>query len=313
MKTRLVLATMVAAIGLVGGWSQLAWANVLLNGDFEAPWETGAVAPSWSTGNGGTAWTWAKDTTNFRGTAAQKVSKTTSNTANWGAIRQTLSANVGDAFTLGDAWVYCAADATKTAATVRVAWDGTTAGIGNAAILATAAQAAGEWYQFTSHPGGNATGTGVTIGFVTRLAPGNAASTDLSATWDDLVVYRAHVPPAPSVLDPTLSSLTVDVDPGGNAGNALAEYAISIGSGWVQADGSVDATQAWLTDAAWGSKTVTGLAANTTYEFEVVARYSGVFTQATLPQGFKGSGTTIPEPTALGLLALGGLVLRRRR
>ena len=311
MRAKLPLFAVLTATSLVG-WSSSA-ANALINGDFEDPWASGAVAPSWSTGNGGTAWAWAKDTVNYRGTQAQMVYKTTSNTANWGAVRQTVTASVGDAFTLADAWVYCAADSTKAAATVRVLWDGTTVNIGNAAIWATAAQAAGTWYQFTSHPGGNATGAGVTFGFVTRMAPGNAASTDLSATWDDLVIYQAYVPPAPSVFDPTEHTLTVDVNPGGNSGNLLAEYAISLGSSWVQVDGTVGADPVWLTDLDWGSKVVTGLAANTTYDFEVLARYDTVFPQATLPQGFKGSLTTIPEPETLTLLLLGIVALLRRR
>jgi len=138
-------------------------------------------------------------------------------------------------------------------------------------------------------------------------------STDLSATWDDLVIYQAYVPPAPSVFDPTAHTLTVDVNPGGNLGNPLAEYAIGLGSSWVQVDGTVGADPVWLTDLDWGSKVVTGLAANTTYDFEVLARYDSVYLQATLPQGFKGSLTTIPEPETLTLLLLGSVALLRRR
>jgi hypothetical protein len=310
MRAKLPLFAVLTAVSLVG-WSSPAYANALINGDFEASWPSGAVAPSWATGNAGTSWVWAKDTVNFRGTQAQKVGKTTANTANWGAVQQSVSASVGDAFTLGDAWVYCAADSTRAAETVRVRWDGTTLNMGNAPVWATAAQAAGTWYEFTSHPGGNATATSVTFAFVTRLVSG--VSTDLSATWDDLVIYQAYVPPAPSVFDPTANTLTVDVNPGGNSGNPLAEYAISLGSSWVQVDGTVGADPVWLTDLDWGSKVVTGLAANATYDFEVLARYDSVYPQATLPQGFKGSLTTIPEPETLTLLLLGIVALLRRR
>ncbi len=313
MRYRLLRFGVLAGFSLAG-WSQVAYAVVLVNGNFEAtPW-TNPWAPSWDTANQGSGWTWSRDAANFRGTQAQKVSRITSNTSNWGGVRQTVSANVGDAFSLADAWVYCATDSTKTAAQVRVAWDGTQTYIGNNTILATAAQSAGGWYQFTSHPGGNATSTSVTFGFITRTAPGNGASTDLTATWDDLVINRAYVPPAPGVSDPTDSTLTVDVNPGGNSENPLAEFAIGIGSGWVQTDGTTGATPAWLTDAEWGSKTVSGLAANTTYDFEVLARYGSDFPQATLPQGFKTSMTTTPEPATMGLLlAVGSLALLRRR
>src|SRR5512137_552442 len=117
MRAKLPLFAVLTAVSLVG-WSSPAYANALINGDFEASWPSGAVAPSWATGNSGTSWVWAKDTVNFRGTQAQKVGKTTANTANWGAVQQSVSANVGDAFTLADAWVYCAADSTRAAETV---------------------------------------------------------------------------------------------------------------------------------------------------------------------------------------------------
>jgi hypothetical protein len=312
MRAKLPLLAVLTATSVVG-WSSPAYANALINGDFEATWDSGTVAPSWSGINGGASWLWAKDTVNYRGTQAQKVYKTTSNTANWGAVYQNVSANVGDAFTLADAWVYCVNDSTKVAATVRASLNGTTTALGNAPIWATAAQDAGTWYEFTTHPGGNATATMVTFGVVTRMAAGNAASTDLSATWDDLVIYQAYVPPAPSVFDATEHTLTVDVNPGSNLGNLSAEYAISLGSNWVQADGTVGADPVWLTDLDWGSKVVTGLVANTTYDFEVLARYDSAYPQATLPQGFTGSLTTIPEPTTLTLLLLGSVALLRRR
>lgn len=313
MRRGLLSAPIMGALILIGGWQQAVGANVLTNGDFEATWTSGATAPSWNSFNNGNGWSWAKDTTNYRGTAAQKISRTTTNTSNTGAVWQSVSANVGDAFTLGDAWVYCAADSTKTQATVRVRWDGVGTDFGNAPILATATQSANAWYEFTSHPGGNATGTTVRFAFLSRMAPGNAASTDLTTTWDDLVVYRAYVPPAPSVVDPTATTLTVDVNPGGNSDNALAQYSIRIGTNYVQADGSVGATPAWLTDAEWGSKVVTGLAASTTYDFEVVARYSSAFTQETLPQGYTFSLATTPEPATLGFLVLGAVAALRGR
>ena len=82
----------------------------------------------------------------------------------------------------------------------------------------------------------------------------------------------------------------------------------------MQADGSAGAAPVWMTDALWGDKTVTGLAPSTTYDLEVLARYSDVYTQAPLPQGNKASMTTTPEPATAGLLlALGSLAVLRRR
>jgi len=314
MRIRLPLFAVLTATSLIV-WSSPAYANALLNGDFEDPW-SGNVAANWSANNAGGGWSFAQETSIFHSASnAQRLNRTTSNSGNWGAAYQSVSANVGDAFTLDDAWVYTFNDSSHVAATVRVAWDGTAAGIGAATVWATAAQSASTWYEFTDHPGGNATGTSVVFGFVNRL---NGSGTyQIDAIWDDLVIFQAFVPPAPSVSDPTETSLTVDVNPGGNSVNSSAEYAISVGLDWVQADGTVGASPIWQTDAAWGSKVVTGLAAGTTYDFEVLARYDGTYTQATLPQGNTGSLSTVPEPSAWLLGLLGGIgvlvVLRRRR
>jgi hypothetical protein len=291
-----------------------AHANVLLNGDFET-WPSGSVAPSWSAANAGTGWSFAKETTIIHGgNNAQRLNRTSSsNDNNWGALYQTVSANVGDAFTLADAWVYCLNSFSVIADTVRVSWDGVVpSGLGNLPIWATAAQSANTWYQFTSLPAGNAVGTNVIFAFVNRHVPGAPAAV-FDTIWDDLVIYQAYVPPAPSVFDPTETTLTVDVNPGSNSGNPLAEYAIRIGADWVQADGTVGSSPAWLTDLNWGSKVVTGLAPNTSYEFEVLARYSSAYPHPTLPEGFTASLATVPEPTTSALLGLTGLVLLGRR
>jgi hypothetical protein len=315
MGTRLPLFAVLTATCFVG-WSSPAYANALLNGDFEDTWTTGSVAPNWSANNSGGSWSFAHETSIVHGGInAQRLNRpSTSNTGNWGALYQSVTANVGDAFTLADAWVYCVANSSLVADTVRVAWDGLVpSGLGNLPIWATAAQSANTWYEFTSLPGGNATGTTVTFAFVNRLASSTASAMD--TIWDDLLIYQAYVPPAPSVFDPTETTLTIDVNPGGNSGNSSAEFAISLGSDWVQADGTVGASQVWQTDAAWGSKVVTGLDSGTTYNFEVLARYDGTYTQATLPEGNIGSLSTVPEPTTLTLLVLGlgGVVAMLRR
>jgi hypothetical protein len=315
MKSR--LSIFAAAVAGVVGWLSPAYANALINGDFEATWTTGGVAPNWSANNSGASWSFVKETTIVHGgTQAQRLNRpSTSNTGNWGALYQSVSANVGDAFTLADAWVYCVASSSLVADTVRVAWDGVVpSGLGNLPVWATAAQSANTWYEFTSLPTGNATGTTVTFAFVNRLASSTASAMD--TIWDDLVIYQAYVPPAPSVFDATTTTLTIDVNPGGNSGNALAEYAISIGTDWVQADGTVGASPVWLTDLGWGSKVVTGLTPDTSYDFEVRARYSSAYPHATLPQGFITTlaTTPVPEPTTLALLvALGGVAALRRR
>ena len=297
----------------------------LLNGDFEA-WTGATVADSWAGYNNGTGWAFWKDTTNFRGTAAQRITRANAS-GQYGGFRQSISASLGDAFTVGDAWVYCTQDSTKINANIRANWTtsawvtGTSGTLAGASILATAAQSANTWYEFTSKPAGNVTGTGVTFILDARVVTGTVS---IDVTWDDLAVYHAYVPAVPVVGSPTASSLNVDVDPGGNSTNANAEFAVTVGGGayaletnWLQADGTVGATAAWQTDALWGDLTVGGLSSSTDYTFQVKSRYDGTYTQNTY-LGVGGLGSTIPEPGSMiavlsGLVGLVGFGVRRRK
>lgn len=92
--------------------------------------------------------------------------------------------------------------------------------------------------------------------------------TDVFTTWT-----LAAIPVAPVVNNPMLSTLDVAVG-AGDGNSAETEYAIycSTASQWVQASGSLGAIPVWLTAAAWGMKTVTGLNDNTEYAFRVRAR-----------------------------------------
>jgi hypothetical protein len=109
----------------------------------------------------------------------------------------------------------------------------------------------------------------------------------LTAYWDDMVAYRAYVPPAPALNSAGATALNVDLLPGCNT-NVANQFALSIGGGaytlgthWVQANGTVSTTPVWQTDGTWGNKTVTGLATGTPYTLKSQARYSSTFTQPT--------------------------------
>ncbi len=212
-------------------------------------------------------------------------------------VRQTIDANIGDAFTF-EGWVNPASSpgAGQQVAMV-AAWNGSTANpTTNANSTWKVSTGLKEVWAHLQNLSGNATSTSVTLFLDSRRT---ASSQDLTAYWDDVISYRAYVPPPPVVSEASSTSLNVDVLPGCNT-NGAAQLAISIGGGtftlgthYVQADGTVSTTPIWQSDAAWALKTVTGLTAGTPYTFKVQARFSSALPQPTS----LGNGTTL-APTA---------------
>ncbi|MFZ4401263.1 MAG: hemoblobin-interacting domain-containing protein [Bacteroidales bacterium] len=82
----------------------------------------------------------------------------------------------------------------------------------------------------------------------------------------------ANFPSAPTVNNPTSSTLDVAVNVNGNP--STTEFAIQeTGSlKYVQADGSLNTSAVWQTAFVWSTKTVNGLSALTSYTFQVKAR-----------------------------------------
>ena len=105
-----------------------------------------------------------------------------------------------------------------------------------------------------------------------RVHATNAYGTGYSARTDFRT--QVSVPGAPTVNNPTATSLDVTVIVNGNP--LSTKYAIqdSVNNLYVKADGTRGADTVWQTAAAWGTKTVTGLATGTTYYFRVKARNS---------------------------------------
>jgi hypothetical protein len=120
----------------------------------------------------------------------------------------------------------------------------------------------------------------------------------------------ANAPGAPTVNGATSSSLNVTVAVNGNP--SITEFAIEeTGSNnYVQSDGSLGGSPVWQTASTWGTKTVTGLAANTSYTFHVKARngsntetaFSGTTSLSTL-------GANSPFLSANTLTAFGAVCL----
>jgi hypothetical protein len=275
----------------------------LQNGDFEN-WPSGLVAPNWTGAYSETvANQFVRSTSIVRpggSTLAQGVKARDASGA-WAHVYQGFDTNVGDALTIL-AYAYPTA---------------TSSGVNPQIGVNTSSTRPSNWLYTLSTFTKN---TWCTIGPIGYTATGattylfldvkRVGAVDTTTYWDDVPVYRAYVPPAPAVGNPASTSLRVDVDPGCNAGNVDAEYAISVGGGgytlgthWVQVTGSVGAVAVWQTDTAWATKTVTGLTTDTTYTFQVKARYSSTYTQETsLGIGAVGTPTSVaPTPPTITL------------
>jgi len=323
----------VVVVGGVLAFATSAMA-ALVNGDMEGGF-TGVypdeVATGWTSYRAGTNTNFVSE---FGATAghpgdtglAQKIKLVEIRDDRAAGIRQSISTTAGDALSFS-AWAWCNIrdDGNYGVETsLRANWDGDTNP--DSADMTNVIPRGGRdgiktWYAGgPSNTGGNATGASVML-FLHGKGNNNKITGNTYIRWDDITLYHAHVPIAATIGGETASSLDVDVNPGDNAGNTDAEYAISIGGGayalgsdWVQSDGSVAGSSVWQTDAAWGTETVTGLDPMTEYTFELMARYSSSITQPTT-LGAGASGMTTPEPAAavLALFGLGGLMLRRRR
>jgi hypothetical protein len=312
---RLLIALAVAAM-----FCPVLGSPVLQNGGMEDPFDSGVASP-WTYYSGGSITgpspRQAKETSIVHGGASsQKLSGNAGNNAANFGIRQALDASIGDAFTFGG-WVWPDSAGAYNETSIRAAWDG-----GTSALAATmlsnwlpAGSQRQQWHEMAL-AGGNAVSTTVNLFLHSDR---NTSNGSLLTYWDDIVAYHAYVPPAPAAGNPSFTTFDVNVDPGDNAANNFAEYAVTIGGGgytigvdWVQPDGTVTGSPAWRIDPIWGTRTVTGLTPDTTYTIQVKARYSFDITQET----FLGTGAeikTLPEPAVAALLGIGALMLRRRR
>ncbi len=161
-------------------------------------------------------------------------------------------------------------------------------GAGAPATLRTTTAAGATSWQHT----GLSVNTQHTFQVAATNTGGDSAKTTAYSVWT-----LAAVPVAPVVGNPSVS--TLDVSVGAGDGNpAGTEYALRCAttSQWVQADGSLGAAPVWQTAAAWGTKTVSGLAGATAYSFDVQARNgAGV---ATVFGPATGAATLTPPPAA---------------
>ena len=99
----------------------------------------------------------------------------------------------------------------------------------------------------------------------------NSVDTTLAANELSFTTL-ANVPAAPTVDNPTPTTLDVAINANGNP--AATEFAVqrTNDSAYLQADGSFDTAEDWQTAAEWGTTAATGLSPETEYGFQVKAR-----------------------------------------
>lgn len=258
-----------------------------------------SVCPDWAPYSAGPgAASWAKEQAIVHGgSASQRTKNINGQAGSLIGVYQTIDANVGDAFTF-EGWVYPETNPAYAQAAMAARWDGSTTIPDGTASWKISGATRLVWSKIQGFSG-NATADRVTLFLDSRHKSG---SVSITAYWDDVVSYRAYVPPPPTVSVASSTSLIVDVNAGCNSTNIAAQFAVTIGGGgytlgthWVQANGSIGTTAAWQTDAAWATVTIGGLTTGTTYSFKEKARYSSTRTQET---SLGGSATiTVGEVT----------------
>lgn len=157
------------------------------------------------------------------------------------------------------------------------------------------------WYCVYNGTGTGVTVTGLSVNTVYRVmvveynaCSGSPKYYTTTVATNPLNFYTlANVPTAPSVTNPTSSTLDVTVG-SGDSNPSTTQYAIRQKSSglYVQADGTLGASAVWQTAATWGTKTVTGLASSTNYNFDVKARNNDT-TPVETGFGAEGNNTTL--------------------
>lgn len=123
------------------------------------------------------------------------------------------------------------------------------------------------------------TGLGPNTGCTVEAKASAVSTGDCPSSYTaSALLYTLAVAPAAPVVDGALGS-SLNVNPALGTNPAATGLAITIGGGaytldtnWVGVDGSVGTVPVYQTDAAWGTRTVTGLAYETEYTFKVRAR-----------------------------------------
>ncbi len=139
-------------------------------------------------------------------------------------------------------------------------------------------------------------GLGVNHQYSYRVKARDAATTPNETGYSGLrYIYTfANTPAAPTVDNPTVSTLDITINANGNPGHtecAIWLEEVSSGTGYYlnTSGGSSGGTPVWATISTWGTVTATGLSSGTQYSAEVKARNGDGIETSWSPKGY---GTT---------------------
>ncbi len=152
-------------------------------------------------------------------------------------------------------------------------------------------------------------GTGSFTGAFTSLLVNNRYNVRAHATNNQGTSYgariafytAANIPPAPVVLNPTATSLDIEITDNSNPDSTQYCIQDSVNSKFVQADGTLDVTAVWQTRISWGRVTVTGLTSAVRYFFQFKARNGDSLETVFGPTGSKYTMAAVPlKPVVSG-------------
>jgi len=138
-----------------------------------------------------------------------------------------------------------------------------------------------------------------------RIHATNSSGTGYSDRTDFWTL--ASIPSAPTVNNPSLTTLDVTVNTNSNPDTTTYAIQDSITGKYVQTGGTLDNTAAWQKASVWGTKTVTGLTTGTIYTFRVKARNSENIKTAFSPGT---DGLPSEKPTVVSFVDIQGYETR---
>ncbi|MEK7544551.1 MAG: fibronectin type III domain-containing protein, partial [Patescibacteria group bacterium] len=144
--------------------------------------------------------------------------------------------------------------------------------IGSNYVQANGTVSAGAFYQ-TAATWGSGTATGLTPSttYIIQVIAKNGDNDTTSGAATSSTTYTLVATPTQTLSNIATTSMSVSIGTATNA--SVAQYSVKFNTLYVQANGTLGASQIWQTNAAWTSLfSVTGLTPSTSYTVQIIAR-----------------------------------------